>query len=69
MSNDKVLLRRIIMLILVMIQLIIIGFWKRGGEISSDIYSVLVVVSTVLFILMVNDVRAAWSMTKNKKQE
>ncbi len=69
MSNDKILLRRIIMLILVMIQLIIIGFWKRGGGISSDIYSVLAVVSTVLFILMVNDVRAAWSMTKNKKQE
>lgn len=66
-SSDERRIRRIVLPVLLLIQLLIVGFWKRGGEMIFGISFVLVVVLSVMFSLLIIDVYRAWRITRNER--
>lgn len=67
MNDNKILLRRIILLVLFLISFVIIVFWKRNGEISSDLYSILIIDLIVMFNVITTDVYNAWRATRKNE--
>ncbi len=66
-SSDERRIRRIVLPVLLLVQLLIVGFWKRGGEMIFGISFVLVVVLSVMFSLLIIDVYRAWRITRNER--
>ena len=66
-SSDEWCIKRIVLPALLLVQLVIVGFWKRGGEMISGIFFALVVVLIAMFSLLIIDVYRAWSITRKKK--
>lgn len=69
MDYSRILFRRILSLILFWVLFIIIAFWKRNGEISSGIFSLVVVNSLVIFCMITTDIYNTWRMLRQQEKQ
>lgn len=66
MDYEKIMLKKVIYLILVLIVLVIVGVWTRKGSIDSDIHTCLVVDLSVMLGMIIQDITSVWKLLSSK---
>lgn len=66
MDYEKIMLKKVIYLILVLIVLVIVGAWTRKDSIDSDIHTCLVVDLSVMLGMIIQDITSVWKLLSSK---